>query len=195
MAEQSHARNAVLTLGEVTLAVGWNVRGDPANAALATEAARVLGLPLPVDALTSKGSGSVALLWLGPQSWLYVAGHSPTPMDFDSARRAINAAGGALFDVSSSYVAWRVAGAAAAQALNRACPLDLHPRAFRTGQCAQSVLGHINALVHKPDDGAFIVMVARSFAADAWQTLCEAATTDGYRIVSACPFACEMRAT
>ncbi|HEX6793867.1 MAG TPA: sarcosine oxidase subunit gamma family protein [Casimicrobiaceae bacterium] len=195
MAERSNIPDAPLTLGVVTLAVAWNIRGDPANAALGTEVSRVLGLPLPADSLTSTGSGSAALLWLGPQSWLYVAGGSSTPIEFDSSRRAINAAGGALFDVSSSYVAWRVAGANAARTLNRACPLDLHPRVFRTGQCAQSVLGHVHALFHKPDDGSFVVIVARSFAADAWRTLCEAATTDGYRIVSACPFAYAMRST
>jgi sarcosine oxidase subunit gamma len=189
VAELSNARDAALTLGEVTLAAAWNVRGDPANANFTTETARVLGWPLPVDALTSTGSGSTALLWLGPRSWLYVGGDSSTAIDFDSARRAINAAGGALFDVSSSCVAWRVAGAAAVRTLNRACPLDLHPQVFRTGQCAQSVLGHIDALFHRPDDGSFVVMVARSFAADAWRTLCESGTTDGYRIVAACPFA------
>jgi sarcosine oxidase subunit gamma len=191
----SDAGTAPLTLGEVTFAHAWNVRGDPADASLATEAGRVLGLRLPVDPLTSTGSGSAALLWLGPQSWLYVNGDSSAARNFDAARRAINAAGGALFDVSSSYVAWRVAGANAARALNRACPLDLHPSVFGTGQCAQSVLGHINALFHEPDDASFVVMVARSFAADAWRTLCDAAATNGYRVVDTRAFAYAMRST
>ena len=195
MAELSHARDAGLTLGELTLDVVWNLRGNAVDAAFASVSSRVLGLPLPVEPLTSTCGRSTALLWLGPRSWLYVGGDASTAIDFDSSRRPINAAGGALFDVSSGYVAWRVAGADAARTLNRACPLDLHPQAFRTGQSAQSVLGRINALLHKPDDASFVVMVARSFAADAWRMLCEAATTDGYRIVGACPFAYAMRST
>jgi sarcosine oxidase subunit gamma len=184
-----------IALGEVSLAVAWNVRGDPANAAFALQAGRALGLPLPVEAMTSSRDEGAALLWLGPRSWLYVAGDSSQPGDFDAARRAINAAGGALFDVSSSYVAWRVTGVTAARALNRACPLDLHPRTFPSGGCVQSMLGHINALFHKPDDASFIVMVARSFADDAWHTLCEAASTDGYRIAGARTFAYATRST
>ena len=71
----------------------------------------------------------------------------------------------------------------AARVLNRACPLDFHPRALAAGQCVQSLLGHINALLHKPADGpSFVVLVARSFAADAFHTLREAAHADGYRI-------------
>ena len=173
---------AAVMLGEVPLARAWNVRGDPRNEAFVSEASRVLALRLPVDAMTSTRDERETLLWLGPRSWLYVAGDASKHDGFDSARRAINAAGGALFDVSAGYVAWRIDGAAAARVLNRACPLDLHPRAFPPGHCAQSVLGHINALFYRPQEApSFVVLVARSFAADAWHTLCEAARSDGYR--------------
>lgn len=182
--------NCAVTLGEVTLALAWNVRGDPRNAAFASEAARTLGLPLPAVPMTSTRGERDALLWLGPRAWLYITGAAPTQNDFNATRTAINSAGGALFDVSASYVAWRISGASAALVLNRACPLDLHPCAFLAGASMQSVLGHINALFYKPgEDASFVVMVARSFAPDAWHTLCEAAASDGYRVVAARPFA------
>jgi heterotetrameric sarcosine oxidase gamma subunit len=128
------------------------------------------------------------LFWTGPRSWLYVTGAAPRE-DLDAARAALNEAGGALFDLSASYVAWSVAGAAAARVLNRGSPLDLHPRAFPPGRCAQSLFGHVNALFYRPDErAAFLVLVARSLAANAWRDLCAAAATDGYRIAQPAPF-------
>ena len=178
MSDALHAasgeREAPVTLAEVALATAWNFRGDPAQMAFVAEVERSLGLALPAQPNASARNAAGALLWVGPRSWLFIA--DATRDDFDDARRKLNDARGALFDVSASYVAWSVSGAAAPRVLNKGCPLDLHARAFPAGHCAQSVLGHINTLFYKPDDTpTFIVIVARSFAADAWSFLTAAA--------------------
>ncbi|HEY3180127.1 MAG TPA: sarcosine oxidase subunit gamma family protein [Casimicrobiaceae bacterium] len=180
--------DADVTLGEVTYTLAWNVRGDPAQSSFVSEVERLLGLPLPLQPNTSAFRAGRTLLWLGPMSWLLVVEPASSSNDFDTTRRALNAAGGALFDVSASYVGWMIAGPAAARVLNRTCPLDLHPSMFPARRCAQSMLGHINALLYKLDERpTFVIMVARSFAADVWRDLCMSATTDGY--VTAPPLA------
>jgi sarcosine oxidase subunit gamma len=164
----------------IALETGWNVRGNPAQAPFADAVQRALGFALPAAPNTSARRGEAALLWLGPRSWLYVAGAREAVPGFDVTRRALNAAGGALFDVSASYVGWSVAGAAASRVLARGCPLDLDGRAFLPGHCAQSLLGHIGALFHRPDDASrFVVLVARSFAKDAWHFLQASAAIEG----------------
>jgi sarcosine oxidase subunit gamma len=174
--------DAVLTLAECPLALAFNVRGDPAHPAFVAAAGDVLGLPLPLQPNTSVRNGGDASLWLGPKSWLFIGAARPAGSDFDAARRALNAAGGALFDVSASYVGWSVCGAAAGRALSRACPLDFHRAAFPAGCCAQSLLGHIGALFYRPAEApAFVVLVARSFADDARHVLFASAATDGYK--------------
>ena len=174
---------SALTIAETDVALAWNVRGDPARAAFVATVETMLGLPLPARPHASERDDTGALLCLGPRSWLLVAGRNPAPGAFDATRKALNAAEGALFDISSSYVGWTVSGAASGRVLNRGCPLDLHPRAFPPGQCAQSLLGHIPSILYRPDERhAFIVMVARSFAADAWEQLAGYAATDGYRV-------------
>jgi sarcosine oxidase subunit gamma len=111
------------------------------------------------------------------------------PDDFDATREALRAVGAALFDVSASYVAWSLTGSSAAAVLNAGCPLDLHPRAFPAGTCAQSLLGHVGALVYRPDDAErFVVMVARSYSAGAWHDLSTWAGSAGYRMGTAQPF-------
>ena len=174
-----------VTFAVFDIALAWNVRGDAARRAFVDAARDVLGLALPLHPNTSTRAGDTMLLWLGPRSWLYVATGDAAHDDFDAARKAINATGGALFDVSSSYVAWTVSGEASARVLSRGCPLDLHPAALAPGRCAQSLFGHVNALVHRPDERfAFVVMVARSFADDAWTQLAECAAAEDYRVTA-----------
>ena len=171
---------AAVAIDEVALTLAWNVRGDAAHPAFVDAAARLFGIELPTQPNRSSRSDDAALLWLGPTSWLFIAGRDPVRRSFDDCRHALNEAGAALFDLSSSYIGWSVAGTAAARVLNRGCPLDLHPSAFPAGHCAQSMLGHLTALFHRPDDAsAFVVIVARSYARDAQAFLRAAAATDG----------------
>ena len=172
---------ATVTLSPIELEFAWNARGDPARPAFVAAAARTLGVELPLAPNEVASGDEVTRLWLGPRSWLLVSTSSKRD-DFDSARIALNAAGGALFDVSASYVGWTIKGLAAGRVLNRMCPLDFYPRAFGAGRCAQSVLGHIGALFWRPPGvPGFNVLVARSFAGDAWHALCVSVETEGYR--------------
>lgn len=167
---------AAVTFAALELPLAWNVRGNSTQPSFVAEAERLLGIPLPLQPNTSASAGERALLWLGPASWLLLGATGLTTNDFETTRVALNAARGALFDVSSSYVGWSVSGDAAASVLNKSCPLDLHPSAFQPGCCAQSLLGHITALFYRPDDRpAFNVLVARSFGEDAWSGLCASA--------------------
>lgn len=173
-----------ITLAEMPIAVAWNVQGDASRADFTDQVVRQFSIALPIAPNTTARSDALIAFWLGPRSWLLVAesAGSPPLADFIEKRNALNATGGALFDVSASRVAYGLAGARAADVLATGCPLDLHSRAFRAGDCAQSVFGRVNALLYKTDDApTFMIMVARSFARDAWQALGLAAAQYGYR--------------
>jgi lysophospholipase L1-like esterase len=65
-----------VTLAEVALPLAWNLRGDASDASFAAEARRSLGLPLPIEPMTSVRDDRRTLLWLGPRSWLFVGSSS-----------------------------------------------------------------------------------------------------------------------
>jgi heterotetrameric sarcosine oxidase gamma subunit len=162
-----------VTLEPLEIGVGWNLRGDPRAPAFVAASERTLGLALPTQPGASASAADAGqgrqlaplLLSLGPTSWLFVATSPASLPDFEPARKAINAAAGALFDVSASHVGWSITGTHAARVLNCACPLDFDPRSFAVGHCAQSLLGHVAATFYRPAASTFIVMVSRSFAA------------------------------
>ena len=177
-----------VTLAESTIAAAWNVQGDPTRAPLLAEARRLFEVDLPLVANATAHSAAWTALWLGPKSWLLVArmkAHiEPQVTALAAQRDAFNAVGGALFDLSASRVAFEIGGSRAASVLAKGCPLDFHIRAFPAGHCAQSLLGHVNALIFRPDaTPAFRVMVARSFALDVWRALCVSAAQYGYDVV------------
>ena len=159
----------------------WNVQGDPSRSAFRDEVSRQLLVALPLLPNTTTRGDRVTALWLGPRSWLIVADVPGSPLtDFSDKRNALNAVGGALFDLSASRVAYRVVGPHATAILARGCPLDFHPRAFPAGGCAQSLFGRVNALLYKADDApTFIIMVARSFERDVRQALIHATARYG----------------
>ena len=183
------AAGSGIAFAVATIAAAWNVQGDPARKTFTDEVQTSFGIALPLAPNTIARTGAVTALWLGPTSWLLVAGSASALVDFNVKRDALNAAGGALFDLSASRAAWTVSGTHAATLLAKACPLDLHPRAFAAGTCAQSLLGHVNALLVKADEApAFTLMVARSFERDVWHALCESAAQYGYDILPPAPY-------
>lgn len=173
-----------VTFAETIFAAMWNVQGDARRPGFAAAARAMFALPLPVAPNSTARDGVLTALWLGPASWLVVASDESALADFESKRDTLNAAGGALFDVSASRVGWTIAGAYAPIVLAKACPLDFHPRVFAEGACAQSVWGHTNALYYRrPDSPAFTMLVARSLARDAWRALCISAAQYGYDVL------------
>jgi sarcosine oxidase subunit gamma len=162
-----------ITLAEMPIAAAWNVQGNASRAEFTDQVARQFSIVLPTVPNTTVRSDALTAFWLGPRSWLLVAVSAGLPLaDFIEKRNALNAAGGALFDLSASRVAYRLTGARATDVLATGCPLDLHPCTFRAGDCAQSLFGHVSVLLYKSDDApTFVIMVARSFARDVWRAL------------------------
>jgi len=184
------AAGSLVFLSEATIATAWNVQGSANSSPLRAEVQRIAGVALPsAPNTTSQGAGVIAL-WLGPQSWLLVAADAAAFGNFAGARDALNAAGGALFDVSASRIAYVIEGPRAVDVLAAGCPLDFDPRLFGAGQCRQSLYGRVPAMFYRQaTTPACTVLVARSFARDTWHSLCTAAAPYGYTVRAATRFA------
>jgi sarcosine oxidase subunit gamma len=153
-----------LTLAEATIACAWNVQGQAS------------GIELPRIPNTVARADGAFVFWLGPRSWLAL-GKTP------------EIAGGAMFDVSASRVAFTIGGMQAATFLAKHCPLDLHPSQFAPGTCAQSLFGQVNALYYRHEAReAFTLFVARSFARGVEHHLRASAAQYGYDDAPSRPF-------
>ena len=165
LAATTRSSGGAVRLAELPFLAQVNLRLDPKGAA--ADAVRLaLGLSLPLEPNTVVRAGELTVLWLGPDEWL-VVGPPGTQRDVEQRIRA--AAGDehiAVTDVSAQRTTLLVSGARARELLAHGCPLDLHPRAFGPGRCAQTTLARAQVvLVSRDEPGAgFWVLVRSSFA-------------------------------
>lgn len=170
LAEATRAAGGAVSLIEVPFLAQVNLRLDPKGPA-ADAVGLELGLPLPTEPGTSAGSGPLTVAWLGPDEWL-VVGPPGTEGELEARlRSAIDAAHASVVDVSAQRTTLLVSGPRARDLLALGCTLDLHPRSFGEGSCAQTLLARAQVVLVGRDPGedggapAFWVLVRASFAA------------------------------
>ncbi|MCW2875174.1 sarcosine oxidase subunit gamma family protein [Actinacidiphila oryziradicis] len=176
LAAATHDCDGALILAELPFLAQVNVRLDPKGPADAVELA--LGIPLPLTPNTSVRGAGLTALWLGPEEWLIV-GPAGTQADLEARlRSAVGEQHAAVTDVSAQRTTLLVAGDRARDLLAHGCSLDLHPRAFGPGRCAQTTLARAQVVLvasEEPEPG-FWVLVRSSFAGYLAEWLLDAAT-------------------
>jgi len=96
-------------------------------------------LAAPSTAKIVKGN-RLSLSWAGPESWLAIAEDWPN-LEPDLMAALGNAA--SVVDLSDAHVILRIKGATAAALLAKGLSIDLHPRVFKPGNTAITLLKHI----------------------------------------------------
>ncbi|WP_233849416.1 sarcosine oxidase subunit gamma [Paraburkholderia sp. HD33-4] len=142
-----------------------NVRGEPGDPAFVGAFERVVGCRPPSAPNTVSSSAEYEVLWLGPDEWL-VLSNEPVQDGVLEAKLvdALNGTYAAAVDVGSGYTVVNISGERVREVLARGCPLDLHPRVFKVGQCAQSHYFKASIVLIPTGDDAFEIVVRRSFA-------------------------------
>jgi sarcosine oxidase, subunit gamma len=90
--------------------------------------------------------------WLGPEEWLVVGPPSSRETNLEALERAIGPDDGAAVDLSASRVLLELTGSSARDVLASCCALDLHPRVFGVGRCAQTLLAKAAVLLSQVDE-------------------------------------------
>lgn len=126
--------------------------------------AYLAGIPLPLTANRIAVATGLRVLWLGPDEWLVTA-DGDAPDLLPRLERAVAGRRAAVTDLSSSRATIEVGGGGARDLLAAGCGLDLHPRVFGPGQCAQTLLARVPVILDQLDDAPhYRVLVRRSYA-------------------------------
>jgi sarcosine oxidase subunit gamma len=132
-------------------------------------------LGLPTEPNTWRPAGAGRAVWLGPDEWLVTDG-TVAPEELDARLRAVvRPAGGTVVDVSAQRTTIRLGGAHARDVLEKGCAIDLHPRAFPAGSCAQTTLGRAGVVLLALEGDEYALLVRSSFAGYLAEWLLDAA--------------------
>lgn len=164
----ARAEIGAVTIAEVTgkalVSVATPLGGE---AALAEALSSAYGIDVPAAGRVSDGERAQALGLARDQMFL-VFDH-PGPWPEKAVDRALGGAG-YVTDQSDSWVMIHVAGDDARRALERICPIDLHPGVFAPGHLARTAMEHLGAIIVAEPDG-FLLMSARSSARSFWHAI------------------------
>lgn len=102
---------------------------------------------------------------LGPDEWLIGGAEADADVIQNEVETALDNSAHSLVDISHRSVAFAIAGAQAAAALNAGCPLDLHDSMFPSGAATRTLLGKAEIVLIRPtQEPLYHVECWRSFA-------------------------------
>ncbi len=171
----SAATDGALSIRELPFVSQLNLRLDLKNADIVQRIAAALSLSLPLSANTVASNRDRRALWLGPDEWLIVGPDGEQTASESGLRDALREAFGAVTDVSANRTLVEIRGANAHEWLAHGVSIDLDPRSFAVGRCAQTLLAETQVVLERRDESGFIIYVPASSAAWATNWLLDAA--------------------
>jgi sarcosine oxidase subunit gamma len=151
--------NAAVRLAELCFAEQIGLRVRPPVAAY------LAGVPLPLEPNRVASMRTLRTLWLGPNEWLVTSPEGMAPDLMARLTRALAGRHAAVSDLSASRAIIEIAGSRARDLLEKGCGLDLHPRAFGPGSCAQTLFAKLPVILDQTSAApAYRLFVRRSSA-------------------------------
>jgi sarcosine oxidase subunit gamma len=133
--------------------------GGEAAADKAVKAAYGAALP---EVGTSVVTGEARLVRLGTDQAFVIFNHDGPDAQAMVAQKMQGAA--YTTDQTDVWVGLEISGARCRAALERICPLDLHPGAFGVDRAARTVMEHLGVLIIRTGEEAYLLLSASSSA-------------------------------
>lgn len=155
----------IVSLRELAATAQIDLRGNPGDAAFLGGARAAIGFDLPGEPNRATTKDERAALWLSPDQWLILAPFAERETLLNGLRTQLAGQHVSVADVSANRVLLELTGPKAREVIAKGCGLDLHPRSFGPGRCAQSLLARSQALIWQTDNApTYRLMVRPSFA-------------------------------
>jgi sarcosine oxidase subunit gamma len=156
MAEAADRTGGRVTIEHVPFLAQVSLRLDAALAGSAS-------LPLPTVPNTVLETTDRAVLWLGPDEWLVLGPPHAGGEIVAELEASLGGVHRSVIDVSANRVAIELGGPGRFELLASGSAIDLHPRSWHAGMCAQSLFARTQVVLHERGDTTG-VLVRPSFA-------------------------------
>jgi sarcosine oxidase subunit gamma len=156
-------------------------------AATASQRAQAeLGTPLPDRPQVTAGN-QFAFVWSGPAQWLALG--PPLPQPIEQVLGATLGAHASIFDQSGSRRLLELHGANVRDVLAKGMSIDLHPRAFKTGDAAVTTASHLGVhLWQVADAPVYRLLVVHTYFESLWRWLAASAAEFGGDVQAPAPY-------
>jgi sarcosine oxidase subunit gamma len=154
-------------------------RGKRDQLVSAVETAYGVALPKGPRRVTK---GSVTFAGTGPDQWIASA-EGAEAQNFAARVRGRIGLFAAVSDQTDARLVLRLSGPKVRDVLAKGVPLDLHPKAFKPGDVAMTLVAYIGVQIDRIDE-TFQLTAPRSMAGSFWSWLSASAAEFGYDVVT-----------
>ena len=155
-----------IKISEVEPTLKINLRGK--NRDFVTKIGKELSIILPTDPNTSSGNRELNLLWLSPDEWLIYSNDKNNLESINSLEdKLFNEISkkklGSVTNVTDHWIMINLRGSKVFDMLSAGCPFNFNKFKDTKGAVTQTLLNHIDVIIHNKDTNNLNLFVRRSF--------------------------------
>ena len=169
-----------LTIKEIVPIMKLNIRGKKRE--FFTSVGKILNMILPTEANTTSINDKHTSIWLSPDEWMI---HSNDLVENNNNSYELEELLysnisknnlGSVSDVTDQFVMINLEGKKIFELLSSGCPLNFNEFKKKKGSTAQTILNHIDVIIHHKNSNNVNLFVRRSFSEHLWSWLNDAAS-------------------
>jgi len=164
-----------LSIKEISPIMKLNLRGNKREFFVSVD--KNLDMMLPTKPNTSSTSDKFTSIWLSPDEWMIVSNQT-TQKDsnkYELEELLFNNISktnlGSVTDVSDQFVLFEIEGKNIYELFSSGSPFNFNNFKEKKGSTTQTLLNHIDVIIHHKDDNLVNLFVRRSFSEHLWSWL------------------------
>lgn len=151
-----------------------NLRGKKKD--FFTKVGKILSIILPTESNTSSSNEKFTAMWLSPDEWMIYSKDNNQNIIFDELYNEISKLNhGSITNVSDQWVCTNLKGKNIYEMLSTACPFDFTKFKANKNSTTQTLVNHIDVIIHHKEENNLNLFVRRSFSEHLWLWLNDSA--------------------
>ncbi len=157
-----------ISIKEISPVMKINLRGKKRE--FLTNVGKNLNMILPTEANTSTTSDKLTAIWLSPDEWMIVSNElvNKDTNNYELKEMLFNSISkttlGAVVDVTDQFVQLEFKGENVYEIFSAGSPFNFNEFKEKKGSTTQTVLNHVDVILHHKDENILNLFVRRSFA-------------------------------
>ena len=157
-----------LTVKEISPIMKLNIRGK--NRDFLSTIGKNINMILPIEANTSSSSDNYTSIWLSPDEWMVISNNKidSENNNYEIEELLFNKISktklGAVTDVSDQFVMINIKGSKVFDLFAKGSPFNFNKFKDKKGSVIQTILSHIDVIIHLKEINEVNLLVRRSFS-------------------------------
>ena len=169
-----------LVIKEIGPIMKLNLRGKKRE--FLSTVRKTLNMILPTEPNTSSSSEKLTAIWLSPDEWM-IFSNNITEKDNNSYEveeilynNISKKTFGSVTDVTDQFVMINLNGTKIFELFSFGCPFDFSQFKEKKGSTTQTIINHIDVIIHHKDSNNVNLFVRRSFSEHLWSWINDCAS-------------------